>query len=183
VTAMGGVDYYERHEWYDNVMATYEYETTQGMARAFYQVLTTTSAKGYYECFMGDEGTLQISEQPSRIRLYAEGRIDADRKWKQWIDKGWVARPKEEEEKKPAVKDDILAVYESVPVATWLMPVTFTDPFHKPHLENFFDAVRGKGKLNCPGEEGFRTAVTVLKVNEAVAAEKKLALGKGDFQV
>jgi hypothetical protein len=56
-------------------------------------------------------------------------------------------------------------------------------PYHQPHLENFFGAVRGKGKLNCPAEIGYETAVTVLKVNEAVAAGRKLEFKPGDFEV
>jgi len=35
-------------------------------------------------------------------------------------------------------------------------------PHHQPHLENFFDAIRGKANLNCPAEIGYETAVTVL---------------------
>ena len=54
---------------------------------------------------------------------------------------------------------------------------------HQPHLQNFFDAVRGKAKLNCPGEVGYETAVQVLKVNEAVAAGKTLTFKPEDFKV
>ena len=56
-------------------------------------------------------------------------------------------------------------------------------PYHQPHLANFFDAVRGKGKLNCPAEIGYETAVMVLKVNEAVEAQKRLTFEKGEFHV
>jgi hypothetical protein len=56
-------------------------------------------------------------------------------------------------------------------------------PYHQPHLENFFDAIKGKAKLNCPAEIGYETAVTVLKVNEAIAAAKKLEFKPEDFEV
>jgi predicted dehydrogenase len=42
VVASGGMDHYEGREWYDNVMAIYEFETPEGKARAFYQVQTST---------------------------------------------------------------------------------------------------------------------------------------------
>jgi len=61
--------------------------------------------------------------------------------------------------------------------------VRFDDPYHKPHLENFFDAIRGKAKLNCPVEIGYETAVTVLKVNEAVEAARKLNFKPAEFKV
>jgi len=181
VMAAGGVDYYKTHEWYDNVMAIYEFDTPDGVSRAYYQVLTTTSARGYYETFMGDEGTIQISEQPAKIRVYAEGRIDADRKWREWVKKGYLVKAWEKAAA-PKPKDDVLAVYESEPVTTWLMPVELDKPFHLPHLENFFNAVRGKEKLNCPAEVGYETAVAVLKVNEAVAASRTLELAPRDFE-
>jgi len=61
--------------------------------------------------------------------------------------------------------------------------VKFDDPNHKPHLENFFDAIRGKAKLNCPAEVGYETAITVLKVNEAVEAARKLNFKPEEFEV
>jgi len=56
-------------------------------------------------------------------------------------------------------------------------------PYHQPHLENFFNAIRGKEKLNCPGEIGYECAVTVLKVNEAVEAACKLEFKPEEFHV
>ena len=56
-------------------------------------------------------------------------------------------------------------------------------PFHQPHLENFFEAIRGNETLNCPAEIGYETAVTVLKVNEAIEAGRKLEFKPEDFVV
>ncbi len=56
-------------------------------------------------------------------------------------------------------------------------------PFLQPHLENFFDAIRGKATLNCPAEVGYKTAVAVLKVNEAVEAGRKLEFQPDEFIV
>ena len=78
VMASGGVDYYKNHDWYDNAMVIYEYPLPDGVARAFYQVQTTTSAGGgYFEMFMGDEGTIKMSENPSITTLYREARAPA----------------------------------------------------------------------------------------------------------
>jgi len=46
--------------------------------------------------------------------------------------------------------------------------VELAKPAHQPHLENFFSAMRSGTPLNCPAEVAFESAVTVLKVNEAV---------------
>ena len=87
--------------------------------------------------------------------------------------------PKKEEAETSAVLD----VRETVPVATYNVPVTMDKPYHQPHLENFFDAIRGKAKLNCPAEIGYETAVTVLKVNEAVEAARRLDFKSDEFKV
>jgi hypothetical protein len=58
----------------------------------------------------------------------------------------------------------------------------FTDPYHLPHLANFFNAIRGFEKLNCPEDVGYETAVTVLKVNEAVERARRLDFIPEEFR-
>jgi len=185
VMASGGIDYWKGHDWYDNVMVIYEYETKQGTIRAFYQTITTNSSNGYFETFMGDEGTLVISEAAGRGTIYREAWVPAPN-WEKWVKMGYINEPveeKKEEEEKPA-GEGVLDVRETPKPPSYDIPVTMDNkPYHQPHLENFFDAVRGKAKLNCPAEIGYETAVTVLKVNEAVAAGRKLEFKQGDFEV
>jgi hypothetical protein len=50
-------------------------------------------------------------------------------------------------------------------------------------LANFFDSIRGKAKLTCPAEIGYETAVTVLKINEAIEKGCKLEFKPEDFKV
>jgi predicted dehydrogenase len=177
VMASGGVDYWKGHEWYDTVMVLYEYETKEGTVRAFYQTITTNSSQGYYESFMGDEGTLSISEASARGSTFREpGAPD----WDKWIKMGYLSELKKEEK---AETEAVLDVRETTPVSEYKIPVTMDKPYHQPHLENFFDAVRGKAKLNCPAEIGYETAVTVLKVNEAVEAARKLSFKPDEFEV
>ncbi len=194
VLAGGGRDYYPNHEWYDNVIAIYEYPTPPGIVRTSYQVLTTTSAGGgYYEYFMGDEGALKMSENPKYTKLYREARAPD---WGPWVDQGLIVRPGSGEGALPPVKpwekphprlpgfsksDSVVDVRETAELSAWDMPVTLDKAIHQPHLENFFDAVRGKATLNCPGEVAFATAVTILKVNEAVAARKMLSFAPEEF--
>lgn len=149
-----------------------------GTIRAFYQTITTNSNNGYFETFMGDEGTLNISESAGRGALYREAMAPA---WDKWVKAGYLSAPVEQEKKTET--DATLDVRETVAPPSYAVPVKFTDPYHKPHLENFFDAVRGRAKLNCPPEIGYESAVSVLKVNEAVEADKKLAFKPEDFKV
>jgi predicted dehydrogenase len=178
IVASGGTDYYDRgtHEWFDTVLATFEYETRKGKVRAFYQTISTNSNQGYFESFMGDQGTLVISESAGRGAAYRE---PAAPDWDKWVSLGYLNAPAAEL-KKPQT-DAVLDVRETLAPPSFELPVKFNDPYHKPHLENFFNAVRGKEKLNCPPELGFETAVTVLKVNEAVESGKKIILSPREF--
>jgi predicted dehydrogenase len=182
VMASGGVDYWKGHDWYDHVMVIYEYPVGDRTVRAFYQTITTNSSKGYFENFMGDHGTLEISEASGRNTIYREAWVQAT-EWEKWVKMGIIKEPAKKEEEKPA-GDAVLDVRESPKPPSYEIPVSMANkPYHQWHLENFFDAIRGKTKLNCPAEIGYETAVTVLKVNEAIAAGKKLEFKPGDFEV
>ena len=169
VLASGGTDYYEKktHEWYDTVQTLWEYQTTKGIVRAFYQTITTNSNQGYYESFMGDQGTLTISESASRGAAYREAANPQTPLWDEWVQKGYILPPSGTQNTKGT------DVRETVPAEEYKINKTFDDPYHQPHLQNFFNAIRGRENLNCPGEIGYETAVAVLKVNEAVRTQKK----------
>ena len=77
----------------------------------------------------------------------------------------------------------VLDVRETIGPDKHDIPLVFTDPYHQPHLENFFNAIRGTEKLACPPEIGYETAVTVLKVNDAVEAGRRLEFTQKAFDV
>ena len=178
VVASGGVDYYKRNEWYDNVMAIYEYETAQGTARAFYQVLNTTSFGGFYETFMGDKGSLQISED-IRIGFFVP---EPNKPTAEWVDKTEGIEGKDQKtleiELGASRNPDGTQTKESVKAEE-----DAKKPAHQPHVENFFAAIRGKAKLTCPAEEALMTAVPILKTNDAVGAGKRMDLTPADYEV
>jgi len=189
VMASGGIDYWKppvretAHDWYDNVMVIYEYPVGESTVRAFYQTITTNSSNGYFETFMGDEGTLVISEAAGRGTIYREAWVPAQN-WEKWVKMGYIKVPPEEKKEEKSAGDAVLDVRETPKPPSYDIPVTMDNKlYHQPHLENFFNAVRGKAKLNCPAEVGYETAVTVLKVNEAVASGRKLEFKPGDFEV
>ena len=183
VMASGGLLYHDpkTHEWYDTVMAVFDYDTPQGPVKAYYQTQTTNGSQGYFENFMGDQGTLLISESEVNYggKLYRDPNAPA---WDPWIQKGYVSAPKLQEAKE---KDEgaVADVRESVSPDQHTVPIVLRDPFHQPHLQNFFDAVRGTAKLNCPAEIGYESAVAVLKVNDAIEAKSRLSFTPADFAV
>jgi predicted dehydrogenase len=171
VMASGGVDYYKTHEWYDNAMVIYEFPLPQGVARAFYQVQTTTSAGGgYFEMFMGDEGTIKMSEDPSLTGIFREERAPS---WDSLVAKGYIRAKTSGAAAADAAKVD---VRETAQLAEYEIPVFFNKPPHQPHLENFFNTIRGTAKLNCPGDEAFSSEYVIHKANEAIPLEKRVAI-------
>jgi predicted dehydrogenase len=177
VLASGGVDYYKNHEWYDNVMVIYEYQLPAGAVRAFYQVQTTTSAGGgYFEMFMGDKGTIKMSENPGITKLYREDRASS---WDDLVTKNYLRASAAAAAESDADKVD---VRETAPLVQYSIPVTFAKKIHQPHLENFFDAIRGTAKLNCPADEAFRSEYVIHKANEAIAARTTLSINPGETE-
>lgn len=180
VVASGGIDYYSTHELYDNVMCIYEFENKEGVGRAFYQVLTTTKQGGFYEVFMGDNGSLQISEVPARGNsAMREAHAPS---WDEWAKKGYLLRETAPLQRSSS-KDVMVDVRVTADTGKWPLPVELAKPAHQPHLENFFDAIRYGKPLNCPGEIGYETAVAVLRANEAVASGQKFNFKPEDFRV
>ena len=180
VTACGGIDFYKSHEWYDNVMCIYEYETPQGTNRAFYQVLTTTKHGGFCETFMGEDGTLVISEVPQAGNTVE--REDHAKPWDVYVKQGLLLSVREAP-KRVDTKNVFVDVRVSVPMGSWPLPVELAKPAHQPHLENFFDAVRTGAALNCPAEVAYESAVAVLAANEAVRTGQRIEFRPEDFKV
>ena len=179
VVACGGVDYYKNREWYDNVMAIFEFETGEGAARAFYQVQTTTAHGGFYETFMGDDGSLVISEVPARGN-WAMREAHAP-EWDSLVKEGLLlteAAPIQ----KISSRNIFLDVRVTAETGRWPLPVELAKPAHQPHLENFFSAVRGGARLNCPAEVAYESAVAVLKVNEAVKTGARITFRPEQFK-
>ncbi len=179
VTVSGGTDsFQDDRQFPDNVMTIYEYDTAWGKVRAYYQVLSTSSYNGYFEQFMGTEGTLMISEDPKKGFLFKEVSAPK-REWEdeaqkaEGMDKNAIvlqvgASRKQGEQKAEAMKDEEDA----------------KKPPHQLHLENFFAAVRdpGKVKLTCPPELAFETAVSVLMVDSAFKNGHSYAFKPEEFK-
>ncbi|MFA4925881.1 MAG: Gfo/Idh/MocA family oxidoreductase, partial [Candidatus Aminicenantales bacterium] len=179
VVASGGIDYYPQREWYDNVMVIYEYETPAGAARAFYQVQTTTSHGGFYETFMGDNGSLVISEVPQRGDwAYREAHAPD---WAPLVREGLI-RSEAPPIQKVQTKNVFVDVRVTAEAGRWPLPIELAKPAHQPHLENFFEAIRRGVSLNCPAELAYESAVAVLKVNEAVRNRAYLKFRPEDFK-
>ena len=183
VMASGGVDFYKHHEWYDNVLCIFEYDSPEGIGRAFYQVLTTSSNGQFYENFLGENGSLTISEVAARGNQIGREKHAPQDQWDSMAAQGLVLKPAEPKIDPNAKKgkDTQVDVRDSGTPDAWTLPIVLNKPAHQPHLENFFEAIMFKKPLNCPAELGYETAVAVHKVNKAVEAATRLEFAPEEF--
>ena len=178
VMAGGGIDYYSDtgRDWYDNVMAIYQYQTAAGPVRGFYQVLNTTSNGGFYETFMGDEGTMTISEDTRKGFFFRE--VIAKRR--EWEDESETVEKMGRDAIELKLGETLSPDGSKDPEGQRLLAES-KKPVHQLHLENFFNAIRHGSPLTCPPEVGFETAVSVLQANEAVAAGRTIEFKPEQF--
>jgi predicted dehydrogenase len=170
VYASGGHSYFKKREHFDNMMCIFEYDTPQGNVRAFYQVLTTTSSGGgFWESFMGTEGTIKISEISSTSAIYRE---DSAPSWDDYVKRGILK--KSAATPKPAPSADAVASYESAAPEIFELPGGFNKPAHQAHLENFFAAVRGKATLNCDARHAFESEAPIYWVNPSALSRSPI---------
>ena len=182
VTAIGGNDYYKR-EMNDNVMAMYEFKAKDGfIGRAYYQVLTTSSRGGFYEQFMGEDGSLTLSEVSARGNTVQ--RESRAKPWDVFAKQGLVL-PLKQTVKQTVTTNAAVDVRVTAEAEGWPLPVELLKPAHQPHLENFFNAVRAQDKsiLTCPAELAYESAVAVLAVNKAVAQRTPVYFKPEEFHV
>lgn len=169
VFASGGNDYFKTRQHFDNVMTIFDYETPQGGVRAFYQVLTTTSAGGgYYESFMGTEATINISERSAYTNIYRESSAPS---WDDHVARGFLKRQAAAPQ---AQSSDAIASYESAAPEAYALPGDLSKPPHQPHLENFFDAVHGKAKLTCDARHAFESEAPIYWVNPSALSREPI---------
>lgn len=181
VMASGSKDYY-KHDWDDNVMCIFEFDKTfqSRKAQVFYQVLTTTSSGGgYYESFMGDTGTLKMSENPAISKLFRENNAPD---WKPLIDDGIIGAGDES-----AANVKVADSRESKALVAYGFPSKVPGyvegkPIHMYHLENFLGAVRGENKLTCDGAHAFEAEAAVFKARDAIE-QGPLEFKDSDFVV
>jgi len=181
VTASGGADNYPQMEWWDNIIAIYEWNCEEDgvphTVRGNYDLYSTTSNGGYQEVFMGTEGTAIISEDSTKGGFRREYSAEGN-EWERRFATGPASLVVGPSWSLPGVSVSRIPGRYYPPIPVPKDPKTE----HQPHLENFFRAIRGAEKLNCPAEVGFETAVSILKVDQAITPERKLAFRPEEFK-
>ena len=177
VQASGGLDNYEDREWYDNVLALYDYKVGGKNVRGFYQVLNTTSNGGFFETFMGTEGSLMISEDSRKGFVFRE----PEAKRREWEDEASKVETMGRDAIELKIGETLRPDWTKDPEGQRLLEESKKPP-HQLHLENFFNAIRSGTPLSCPPEVAYETAVTVLKANDAVEKGCRIEFKPDEFK-
>ena len=131
---------------------------------------------------MGDQGTLKMSENPSITKLFKENNGPS---WDDLVKTGVIgggdasaatAKVADSRETKALVGYGFPAKVEGYE------PDVAKKPIHMYHVENFFNAVMGKGKLNCDAEHAYAAEAAVFKAREAIE-KGPLTFSDSDFVV
>jgi len=191
VLASGGRDFLtvDQSGWYDNLMAVLDYETADGTARAYYQMIPMNHGGQQYESFLGEHGTLITDDGPTwgfQVHRQPTPGPEAREKWQDAVKRGIL--------KHQGLSDDI-ARERSWPLFVDESPPSKMEPYmlgsqlddevfvgYQRHLENFFAGIRDNTPLNCLGEVGLASLVTALKVEEAMAGDGKIEVEAGAYE-
>ena len=184
VMASGGLLYHDpkTHEWYDTVMVVYDYDTPLGPAKAYYQTQTTNGSQGYFENFMGDQGTLLISEsevnyaglalpRPERARL---GRVGPEGLRERAQGAGGRRR-----RATPARLPTCASRWR--PTSTRCRSRCATPTTSRTCRTSSTPCAARRSSIARP-RSATRRAVSVLKVNEAIEAKSRLSFKPEDFR-
>lgn len=174
VVGVGGIDYWKdgRDVW-DNVQTIFEYP---GGIKVTYQSLTTNQFDGFQEEFMGDRGTLITTvgdKGMDKGLLYREPRAEV-LDWAQFTEKEKGANGKEGIVLNASATKK-LNTGAKIGEQTLSTAGDGKDAYDL-EFYNWAAAIR-EGKHNyCDPEQGIRTAVAMLKANEAMERQTRVVI-------
>ena len=154
-----------------------------GPAKAYYQTQTTNGSQGYFESFMGDQGTLLISESEVNYPglLYRDPNAPA---WDEWIQKGYVSAPQgaggEGEERLRARLPTCAS--RSRRTSTPCRSRCATPTTSRTCRTSSTPSAARRRSIARP-RSATRPRSAVLKVNEAIEAKSRLAFKPEEFKI
>lgn len=178
VVGIGGLDYWkDGREVFDNVEVVYEYP--HGV-KLNYTSLTTNQYDGYYEQFMGKDGTLIISEEKETpSSFYKEPTAVAD----DWMKASATAQ--KGKHKELGLQLDPAATKKIGKGSKVGEKVMSSDVTGKSSYvleqEDFFNAIRTGSPVTCDWKEALGACVAAIKANEAMQKKARIEITPEDY--
>ncbi len=170
VTGVGGIDYWQDgRDIFDNVHCIFEYPNG---VKVSYEALTTNQFDGFYEQFMGDEGTIRLtSDKDEQGFLYREPKA-------QKLEWASAAR---------RVKSgaDAEAILLSASASRKLLSGAKVGQMqlhgrssgksdYQLEMEGFFNSIHNGEPVLCNWEDGLKACATIIIANQAMLEQKRL---------
>jgi predicted dehydrogenase len=179
VIGMGGIDYWkDGRTVYDNVMVLFEYPNN---VRFAYTSLTTNQYDGYYEQFMGDEGTLIISEDRKvSSSCFREPRAQQEDWMKSAVNKETGQRGQSGLKLDPEATKKLNQSGVKVGERTLSGSVAGKSSYLL-ELEDFFNSIRTGSPVTCDWKEALGCTVAACRANEAIARGTRIEIKPSDY--
>jgi predicted dehydrogenase len=180
VVGMGGVDYWkDGREVFDNIELIFEYP---GGVKLNYTSLTTNQYDGYYEQFMGKDGTLIISEEPQTpSSFYREPTAEVE----DWMKASASAQKGKHNE--AGLKLDPEATKKVGAGSKVGQKVLGTNVAGKSsyvlEMEDFFAAIRTGSPVTCDWKEALGCCIAAIKANEAMDKKTRIEISEADYAI
>lgn len=178
VVGMGGIDHYKDRNVFDNVMVVLEYPNG---VKVNYTSLTTNQYDGFYEQFMGTEGTLIVSQETGGQFYREPNSKSAD-----WANE--AANPTTGERGQKGLKLDPEATKKlgatGVKVGEKILTgsVKGKDDYQL-EMEDFFNSVRTGATVSCGWEEGLTACVAACRANQAMWEKRRIEIPASDYNL
>jgi predicted dehydrogenase len=181
VVGMGGIDYWkDGREVYDNIELIFEYP---GGVKVNYTSLTTNQFDGYYEQFMGKDGTLLISEErETPSSFYREPSAGVEDWMKAPTSGGQKGKHNEVGLKLDPEATKKVAAGTKVGQKTLATNATGKSSYVL-EMEDFFAAIRTGAPVTCDWKEALGCCVAAIKANEAMDKKQRIEIRAEDYAI
>jgi predicted dehydrogenase len=182
VVGMGGINYWkDGRTVFDNVEVIFEYP---GGVKLNYTSLTTNQFDGYYEQFMGKEGTLVISEEKATPTAYYREPGTTPEEWMKS-----AANPTEKgKHNELALKLDPQATKKLSQSGVKVGEKTLTSDAtgknsYLLEMEDFFASIRTGAPVSCDWRQGLGGCVAAIRANEAMEKKTRVEIPATDYEL
>jgi predicted dehydrogenase len=182
VVGMGGIDYWKDGRTVDdNVEVIFEYP---GGVKLNYTSLTTNQFDGFYEQFMGKEGTLIVSQEGATPGAYYREPSAAPEEWMKS-----AANPTGKgKHNELGLKLDPEATKKLEQTGVKVGEKTLTGAVKGKNsgllqMEDFFNSIRTGAPVSCDWRQGLAATVAAVRANEAIAKQTWIEIPASDYEI
>lgn len=179
VVGIGGIDFWkDGRTVFDNVEVVFEYPSG---VKLNYTSLTTNQYDGFYEQFMGTDGTLIVSQETGGQYYREPGKKPDD-----WMSS--AVNPEKGQRGQTGLKLDPEATKklgttgQKVGEKTVVGSVAGKDDYLL-EMEDFFLSVRTGTPVTCDWNDGLRACVAAVRANEAMSKKCRIEISPADYRL